>query len=269
MLQSIFKKDIKIIKVFENGRSKEKPVLFEVNGREFVFKYIAENKRDADYFINMNDFMTQNGLSIHTIFMTERFSNGTYGVFEYFENFITEPFKDYHKMGQFLAKVDNIVSNYTYNYSPQNENKIEMFKRCIKNNYQNIFTDFLKNNTAHLILNEQYFERLHNHFDFNFGNIDKRFRIIDIGNAHYGWRIDNFLSILYINGFKSKIKGENALLDAISGYNLIAARKLNYFEITGIFDIVAGYTMRANILNRPSNILETNLKTLNNFKIAI
>jgi hypothetical protein len=269
MLPSIFKQKIKIIKIFNAGVSKEKPILFEVNGRKFVFKFIAESQREADYFININDFMTQNLLPIHKLFLVENFENGTYGVFEYFENFITKPFKSYYKIGKILATLDNIMRQYKYSYLPKYETKIEMFNRCLALQKEDENIKYLKVVVSNLEITQKYFESIHHHFDLNCGNLDERFRIINLDSAHYGWRIDNFLNILFVNGLKSSLKGETALLDAISGYNSIAAKKLNCYEIIGIFDIVIGYSICAEILNKPDNILQTNLSLLNYFKIAI
>lgn len=269
MLKSIFKQKINILKILGNENSKEKPVLFEVNGRKFVFKFIADNQKDASYFVDLNDFMSQNLLPIHKLFLIENFKNGTYGVFEYFENFITTPFHNYYKIGRVLATIDNITRKYRYSYTPQYQTKIEMFNEALKLDTTNKYREILDAVTFNLEENQKYFENLHNHFDLNCENLDPRFRIINLKTAHYDWRINNFLNILFVKGLTTGLRGEDSLIQAIHGYNSISENPLNGFEIIGIFDIVIGHCVWSKILNKQNNIVYTNLPALYYLKSAI
>lgn len=271
-LESIFKQKIKIVKILDSGSSKEKPILFEVEGRKFVFKLISENRKDAEYFIEINDFMSQNLIPIHKLFLVNNFYNGTYGVFEYFENFVFAPFRNYHKIGRILAIIDDTMKYFEYNLSnvPKFETKIEMFNNTLKQTKnKGLYYDYLNISFNCLNFFQKHFYKTHGHFDLNCGNLDTRYRIIDVGYAHYDWRINNFLNILFVNKFKSNISGEDALLQAIIGYNSATRIKLNAYELIGILDIVVGYISRAKLLNKPDNLLQTNIDTLLYFKAAI
>lgn len=265
---------VKEIKTLDGGQT-EKPLLIITNKEKFVLKPMGQKLEEVLYYIQINEYLRENGLEIHKIIKTK--DNGLYikiddiyyVLFEYFENFECCAFQDYRKVGELLAKHDNIMLDFPTTFSLYQLTKAEFFRKSLINARDSYYRNILSQVVYRLEQNQQHFLKLNGHFDLNCGNVDNKFRIIDIGFAHYGWRIDNFLHIFFTNAFKCENRDNIAVIKSIVGYNKIAKVQLNFFEISGIFDLIIGYRAREFILGRKSNLLITDLDLLGKIRSAV
>ncbi len=230
-LETKEKNIVKILQLFQ-GKSGEVPLLIITKQGKYVLKVIAENEKNAEYFVTLNRYW-QDEIRLNKIFLTTdgkyyvEVDNKYYALFEYFENFQSRKYyEDYEfsQIGKLAATIHNI-NPYIINPRTYFDRSAILSKLPYDPKIQEVIEKYDKI--------KKYFFKTHIHNDLHAGNVDQYYRVIDLGIAQYDYRIHEFLKIFWYNFRDINFNVWN-MIDCLISYQKHINIPLNVFEIEGI-----------------------------------